>query len=165
MEADRDRPTASQADTGNGPPGTPVDFGEWLRARSDSPQPPLDGAKKDRQHTTVDLVLGVISGGLALVALIGWFFPPFHPVRVLLLYAFGAGAALAGFLGLYALAFSILKFIEIRAKVSLPLVLAGMLLGTSGILIDGRERALEQDAARRGKSVPNVERARARGWL
>lgn len=156
---------ASLADTGAGPSGTPLDFGDWLRARSDSPKPPPDHAASSKPHTTVDLVLGLVSGGLALIALVGWFFPPFHPMRVLLLYAFGAGAALAGFLGLYALAFSILKFIETRARFSLPLVLAGMLLGTCGILIDGHERAREQDAARRGQSVPNVERARARGWL
>jgi hypothetical protein len=142
------------------------DFGEWLRERAGAqPEPAGTATGRPRRHVTIDAVLGVVAGVLALLALVGWLFPPYHPVRFLCLYVLGASAALVGFLGLYALAFSIVKYIETRARLSLPLVIAALVLGLAGIGVDGRERALEQDAVRKGKSVPNVERARARGWI
>jgi len=142
------------------------DFGEWLKARAtERDEAAVEPVTYVASRNTADWALGLITAGAGVAALVGFAFDAYHPIRFLLIYALGLIAGVAGFLGLYVLGFCTLRFIETRARHTLPLIITGMLLGIGALGFEARARSLEAQEEANGGHVPSREMARARGWI
>ena len=153
-------------ETGNSNAPPPSDFGSWLKARANERDEPVSTTVTYvASKNTADWALGLVTVGTGAAALLGFAFDAYHPMRFLLVYTLGLIAGVAGFLGLYVLGFCSLRFIETRARHTLPMIIAGMLLGIGALGFEARARSLEAQEEANGARVPTREIARARGWI
>jgi len=141
------------------------DMGEWLKQRAAERGTPIQAADAPASSRGPEFWFAVAASGAAAIGSFGWLLFPYHPIRTTLLLGLGLTAIFVSFVGMYVMAFAFMRAIPVSIRLTGPLFLVASLLGVAnaGHELWKRTNDLEREAAQ--ELVPDLMRARARGWV
>lgn len=140
-------------------------MGEWLKRRAAERGETITTFAPPPNRRGPEYWFAVVAAVLGGATCLGWALIPYFPLRTALMLGGGMAAVSVSFIGLYVLAFSFMRAIPVSIKVTGPLFLAASLLGGGSAGYELWKQASDSQREANGEEVPDLVRARARGWV